>query len=64
MIATIHLALGWESAAIAKGGTQSITNALVSAGEKLGVEYFINSEIDEVIIKNGKAKGIQPGRRI
>ncbi len=59
MIATIHLALGWESAAIAKGGTQSITNALVSAGKKLGVEYFTNSEIDEVIIENGAAGGIK-----
>ena len=59
MIATIHLALGWESAAIAKGGTQSITNALVSAGKKLGVEYFVNSEIDQVIVENGKAKGIR-----
>ena len=59
MIATIHLALGWESAAIAKGGTQSITNALVSAGKKLGVEYFVNSEIDQVIVENGKARGIR-----
>ena len=59
MIATIHLVLGWESAAIAKGGTQSITNALVSAGKKLGVEYFVNSEIEEVLVENGKAKGIR-----
>jgi phytoene dehydrogenase-like protein len=59
MIATIHLALGWESAAIAKGGTQSITNALVSAGKKLGVEYFINSEVNQIIIEEGKAKGIR-----
>ncbi|WP_028321572.1 phytoene desaturase family protein [Desulfatiglans anilini] len=58
MIATIHLALGWESAAIAKGGTQSITDALVSAGKKLGVEYFINSEIKGIKIENGKAKGV------
>jgi len=58
MIATIHLALGWESAAIAKGGTQSITDALVSAGKKLGVEYFINSEIKGIKVENGKAKGV------
>ncbi|MBI5584298.1 MAG: NAD(P)/FAD-dependent oxidoreductase [Deltaproteobacteria bacterium] len=59
MIATIHLALGWESAAIAKGGTQSITNALVSAGKKRGVEYFINSEVNQIMIADGKAKGIR-----
>ena len=57
--ATIHLVLGWETAAIAKGGTQSITDALVSAGKKLGVEYFVNSEADKIIIENGKAKGIR-----
>jgi beta-carotene ketolase (CrtO type) len=59
MIATIHLALGWESAAIAKGGTQSITDALVSAGKKLGAEYFINSEVNQILIEGGKAKGIR-----
>ncbi|MFH0787792.1 MAG: NAD(P)-binding protein, partial [Pseudomonadota bacterium] len=31
-IATIHLTLGWEPAAIAKGGTGAITSALVSVG--------------------------------
>jgi hypothetical protein len=31
-IATIHLTLGWETAALAKGGTQAITNSLVSVG--------------------------------
>lgn len=59
MMATIHLTLGWESAAIAKGGSQSITNALVSAGKKLGAEYFINSEVKQIIIEGGKAKGIR-----
>ncbi len=57
--ATLHLVLGWETASIAKGATQSITDALVSAGKKLGVEYFINSEVDKVIIENGKARGIK-----
>lgn len=59
MIANLHLVLGWETAAIAKGGTQSITDALVSAGKKLGVEYFINSEVAKIIIENGRAKGIR-----
>ena len=59
MIANLHLVLGWEAAAIPKGGTQAITDALVSAGKKLGVEYHINSEVVKVIIENGKAKGIR-----
>lgn len=59
MVATIHLVLGWESAAIAKGGTASITNALVSAGKKLGVEYFVNSDVNQIIVENGKATGIR-----
>ena len=57
--ATLHLVVGWETAAIAKGGTGSITESLVSAGEKLGVEYHINSEVDRLIIDNNKAKGIK-----
>jgi len=59
MIAAIHLVLGWESAAIAKGGTGSITKALVSAGEKLGVEYHVNSEVKQIKVENGKAVGIK-----
>ncbi|MCJ7594872.1 MAG: NAD(P)/FAD-dependent oxidoreductase [Desulfobacterales bacterium] len=59
IIANLHLALGWEPAAVAKGGSQSITDALVSAGRKLGVEYFVNSEVDKVMIENGRAKGIR-----
>ena len=39
--------------------SQSITDALVSAGKKIGVEYFINSEVDKVLIENSKAKGIK-----
>ena len=59
LLHNLGLALGWESAAILKGGTQGITDALVSAGKKLGVEYFINSEVKKVNVANGKATGIQ-----
>jgi beta-carotene ketolase (CrtO type) len=61
LIATIHLTMGWEPAAIAKGASQAITDALVSAGKKLGVEYFVNSDVNRVIVENGKATGIQLG---
>ena len=58
-ISTIHLVLGWEPAAIAKGATQAITDSLVSAGKKLGAEYFINSEVQKILIENGRAAGIK-----
>lgn len=58
-IATIHLTLGWEPAAIAKGGTGAITSALVSAGRKLGIDYHLNSEVQKVLIDNGRAGGIK-----
>ncbi len=58
-IATIHLTLGWEPAAIAKGGTGAITSALVSVGRKLGVEYHLNSEVQKVLTDNGRTTGIQ-----
>jgi len=59
ILATIHLTLGWETAAIAKGGTGSITSALVSAGKKLGVEYHINSEVQKLLMDNNRATGIK-----
>jgi len=58
-IATLHLTLGWETAAIAKGGTQAITNALVSVGKKQGVDYFLNSEVQRVLIQNNRATGVK-----
>ena len=39
LIHCLPLALSFEPAAIAIGGSQAITDALVSAGRKLGVEY-------------------------
>ncbi len=59
LIGDLSMVLGWETAAIPKGCSQSITDALVSAGKKIGVEYFINSEVDKVLIENSKAKGIK-----
>jgi len=59
ILATIHLTLGWETAAIPIGGTQAITDALVSAGKKLGVEYHLNSEVTNIVIENGQAKGVR-----
>jgi phytoene dehydrogenase-like protein len=59
MIAAIHLVLGWEAAAICRDGTGAITQALVSAGKKQGAEYFVNSEVNQIMVENGKATGIR-----
>ena len=41
----LPLVLSFEPAAIAVGGSQAISDALVSAGRKLGVEYFTDAEV-------------------
>lgn len=50
--------LSFEPTALAKGGTQSITNALVSAGKKMGVEFHTGREVDQVIVESGRAIGV------
>jgi phytoene dehydrogenase-like protein len=59
LIHTLPFVLSFEATAIAVGGTQSITDALVSAGRKLGVEYHPESEVDEITISGGRATGIR-----
>ncbi len=58
-IHAIGLVLSWEPAAIAKGGSQSITNAMQKAFTEMGGEFFVNSEVVKLLIENGKAKGIR-----
>jgi phytoene desaturase len=43
----------------AAGGTGSIVNALVHLIEEQGGTIYLNSEIDQILIDNGIAKGIQ-----
>lgn len=59
LIHVMGLVLSFEPAAIVKGGTQSITDALVKAGKKLGVSHFTGHEVDEIIIENGSAVGVK-----
>lgn len=62
----LSICFSWSPPSIPIGGTQAVTDALVSAGEKLGAEYFTNSEVGKIIVENGVAKGIrlQTGARI
>ena len=59
LIHCLPLTLSFEPAAIAVGGSQAITDALVSAGRKLGVEYVTSSEVDRVTIEHGRATGVE-----
>lgn len=59
LIHSIGLVLSWEPAAIAKGGTQSITNALMAAFTEMGGEHFVHSKVTRLLIENGKAVGIR-----
>ncbi len=56
---SLGLVLSWEPAAIAKGGSQSVTDALQKAFTEMGGSFFIRSEVVRLLVENGKAKGIR-----
>ena len=59
LVHSLGLVLSWEPAAIAKGGSQSVTNALQKAFTEMGGEFFVRSEVVKLLMENGKAKGIR-----
>jgi len=59
LVHVMGLVLSFEPATIAVGGTQAITDALVAAGKKMGVQYFTGHEVDRVLVENGDARGVQ-----
>ena len=59
LIHVLPLALSFEPAAIAVGGSQAITDALMSAGRKLGVDYVSSAEVDRVLVSGGRAVGVE-----
>ena len=59
LIHVVPLALSFEAPAIAIGASQSISDALVAAGRKLGVDYFSRSEVDEILVSGDRATGIR-----
>lgn len=59
LIHALALVLSWEPAAIAKGGSQSITNALQKAFTEMGGEFSVGASVHKLLIENGKATGIR-----
>jgi phytoene dehydrogenase-like protein len=44
---------------VAIGGTHSIAHALQRALSSLGGQFFVSSEVDKILVENGKAKGVR-----
>jgi beta-carotene ketolase (CrtO type) len=59
LLHVLPLVLSFEPAAIAVGASQSLTDALTAAGRKRGVEYFTQSEVDQILVTGNKATGIR-----
>jgi phytoene dehydrogenase-like protein len=66
LFGTLTICLSWSPPSIAEGGSQTLTDSLVSAGKKLGVEYFINIEVEKIQVENDVARGVtlKDGSRI
>ena len=58
-IHAIGLVLSWEPAAIAKGGSQRISDALQEAFMEMGGEFFCRSDVVKLLIEGNKTKGIR-----
>jgi phytoene dehydrogenase-like protein len=58
-IHAIGLVLSWEPAAIARGGSESVTKSLQKAFEDMGGDVFLNSEVTKILSDRGKAKGVR-----
>jgi phytoene dehydrogenase-like protein len=59
LVHALGLVLSWEPAAIAKGGSQSVTDALQKAFTEMGGKFFVRSEAVRLLIENGMAKGVR-----
>jgi phytoene dehydrogenase-like protein len=58
LVHNLPLVLSFEPAAIAVGGSQAISDALVSAGRKLGVEYLTSAEVAGIVVEGERASGV------
>jgi beta-carotene ketolase (CrtO type) len=59
LIHCLPLTLSFEPAAIARGGSQAITDALVAAGQRLGVSYHTTCEVDRIVVCGERAVGVE-----
>jgi beta-carotene ketolase (CrtO type) len=59
LIHTTALVFSWESASIALGGSHSISHALQRAFSEMGGKFFVQHEVDKVLVENGTAVGVR-----
>lgn len=59
LLHVLPLVLSYEPPAIAVGASQSLSDALIAAGRKHGVEYFTQSEVDQLLVKGNRATGVR-----
>jgi phytoene dehydrogenase-like protein len=55
----LGLMLSLESASIVNGGTHTITHSLQRSYSSMGGQFFVESEVDQVLVENGRAVGIR-----
>jgi len=58
-IHTLGLMLSLESASIVSGGTHAITHALQRSFSAMGGQFFVESEVDRVLLEGERAVGIR-----
>lgn len=51
--------VGGSPATVARGGVHAIAHALQKALTEFGGEFFVRQEVDEIMVENGRAKGIR-----
>jgi phytoene dehydrogenase-like protein len=56
MLSMFFISLNWR---LCVGGTHTLAHAMVMAGVREGMDFYENSEVARILIKNGKATGIQ-----
>ncbi len=59
LIHCLPLTLSFEPPAIATGGSQAITDALVAAGRRLDVQYETNCEVDRILVQGNRATAVE-----
>ena len=58
IISQLTTTLSWNPSTVIQGGAHSIAHALQKALTELGGDFFVQHEVDKILIENGKAKGV------
>jgi phytoene dehydrogenase-like protein len=59
LLGALSLCVSLRAPSVVVGGTHAITHALQRAYVEIGGKFFIQNEVDKIIIENGKAKGVR-----